>query len=93
MSYTKLYTKTLFLIGLNAGYNYKETDLKNEEIINKIEKSMDYINKENDKFYQLLQDYEKKLGISVEMEKIKNNIENEYEMFIKNMNSKFLHEE
>ncbi|EHL19926.1 hypothetical protein HMPREF9628_01099 [Peptoanaerobacter stomatis] len=91
VSYTKLYTKTLFLIGLNAGYNYKETDLKNEEIINKIEKSMDYINKENDKFYQLLQDYEKKSGISVEMGKIKNNIENEYEMFIKNMNSKFFH--
>lgn len=93
LAYIRLYIKTLFLIGLNAGYNYKETDLKNEEIINKIEKSMDYINKENDKFYQLLQDYEKKSGISVEIEKIKNNIENEYEMFIKNMNSKFLHEE
>ena len=92
VSYTKLYTKTLFLIGLNAGYNYKKTDLKNEEIINKIEKSMDYINKENDKFYQLLQDYEKKSGISLELEEIKNDIKDEYEKFIKDINLTFLNE-
>ena len=95
LAYLRLYIKTLFLICLNAGYNYKKTDLKNKEIMDKIEKSMNYINKENEKFYQLLQDYEKKSGISLELfalEKKIRNIENEYEKFIKDINLTFLNE-
>ncbi len=56
IAYVKLYQKTLAMIALNTGYNYAETDLENAEIIQKIRQAMIYIEKENEQFYQMLEE-------------------------------------
>jgi len=86
MAYVSLYNKTLAMIQLNVRYNYLETDLTNAEIIQKIHLSMDYIERENERFLQLVAETQEGKD-NVDIELLGTDIQESYDHFVVNINS------